>query len=213
MVVILDVSIPADQFALGRVFEDQPDVEVELEKVVPLGKGIMPLFWISGADPEQIEASLRDDPLTNDVTILAEEGDRTLYQLDWAPEINSIIQPLVQTDGRVLEAEGNAEEWEFRLRFHDRDRVAAFRQECRDHSLDVEILRLYNPEFPHENGILTDEQTEAILTAYEEGYWEVPRDTTLSELATELDISDNSVSQRIRRGISTLVRETLVTDR
>lgn len=213
MVVILDVSIPADQFALGRVFEDQPNVEIELEKVVPLGEGTMPLFWVEDGDDDQTMADLQDTPLTEDVRILAADDGRTLFQLDWDPEIDSIIQPLVETGGRVLEAEGNSDSWEFRLQFPDRDTLAAFRKQYRETGLEVEIVRLYNPDTFHDEEMLTDEQTEAILTAYEKGYWEVPRQTTLAELAMELDISDNSVSQRVRRGISTLVEETLVAER
>lgn len=37
--------IPADVFPLGRVLDEYPDVEIELERLVPLSEGIIPLFW------------------------------------------------------------------------------------------------------------------------------------------------------------------------
>jgi predicted DNA binding protein len=57
---------------------------------------------------------------------------------------------------------------------------------------------------------MTADQQEAILKAYERGYFEVPRNTTISELSEVFEISDNAYSQRLRRGLSSLIFETMV---
>jgi predicted DNA binding protein len=46
---------------------------------------------------------------------------------------------------------------------------------------------------------LTDRQREALVTAYEMGYFEIPRTTSLAEVADELDISAPALSERLRR--------------
>jgi len=51
---------------------------------------------------------------------------------------------------------------------------------------------------------LTDKQREVLDTAREMGYFEVPRDATAAEIAEELDISPQAVSERMRRAISAL---------
>lgn len=48
---------------------------------------------------------------------------------------------------------------------------------------------------------------ELVLTALEEGYFEVPRRVTLCELAEAFDISDREASKRLVRGISIVLRE------
>ena len=57
---------------------------------------------------------------------------------------------------------------------------------------------------------LTDEQYEALTMACETGSVDVPRATDLDELAAELDISHQALSERLRRAQATLVRETLL---
>lgn len=46
-------------------------------------------------------------------------------------------------------------------------------------------------------GHITEKQWEAAKLAVESGYYDQPRETTLDELATELDISKSAVSQRL----------------
>jgi predicted DNA binding protein len=57
-------------------------------------------------------------------------------------------------------------------------------------------------------GALTDEQRAALRVALEKGYFEVPRATTLVEVAAELDRSDVEVSRQLRHGVGTVLRET-----
>ena len=44
--IITDVRVPADQFPLGRILQAYPDVEIELERIVPTRDEIIPLFWV-----------------------------------------------------------------------------------------------------------------------------------------------------------------------
>lgn len=59
---------------------------------------------------------------------------------------------------------------------------------------------------------LTDKQREALLTAFKRGYHEIPRDTTSSDLADELGISHQALSERFRRAYRHLVESELATD-
>lgn len=55
MTVIADITVPADSFELGRVLQDFPTVEIELERIVPLQETSIPLLWISGTDTGEVE--------------------------------------------------------------------------------------------------------------------------------------------------------------
>jgi predicted DNA binding protein len=57
---------------------------------------------------------------------------------------------------------------------------------------------------------LTDEQYEALVEAYQRGYFEVPLGITLAELAEELGVSHQALSERVRRGTGALVDDTLL---
>ncbi|MEY7851579.1 helix-turn-helix domain-containing protein [Natrarchaeobius sp. A-rgal3] len=57
---------------------------------------------------------------------------------------------------------------------------------------------------------LTDPQFEALRTAYEMGYFDVPRTASLSDVAEELGITAPSLSERLRRAQTHLVATTVV---
>jgi predicted DNA binding protein len=43
------------------------------------------------------------------------------------------------------------------------------------------------------------------LLAYERGFFDIPRRATAADLAAELDVSRQAVSERLRRGYAALV--------
>lgn len=56
---------------------------------------------------------------------------------------------------------------------------------------------------------VTPAQEAALRTAMEMGYFSVPRETTASEVAAELDISKSAFLERLRRGQATLFEQVL----
>lgn len=45
MATIATFTIPTEPFPLGNVFTAHPGVTVELERVIPTNKAIIPYFW------------------------------------------------------------------------------------------------------------------------------------------------------------------------
>lgn len=210
MAVIVDFEVPADRFALGRLFVTFPEIEVELERIIPVNSGVVPLLWVSGVEIAAVERELRDDPLVEDVVVLTRTEERSLIEVDWSSKVNGIVQPMMRNDVDLLRGSGDAEAWTFHARFRSRDHLASFRQDCLDHEVRIDLLRIYEPRSPDENRGLSDAQVDALLLSHEAGYWSVPRETDLVTLGERLGISDTAVSQRLRRGVDTLIREYVV---
>ncbi len=57
--------------------------------------------------------------------------------------------------------------------------------------------------------LLTDRQREVVATATELGYYDVPRDATVADVAAELDITDSTVSTHLRKAESAVMGEVL----
>jgi predicted DNA binding protein len=57
--------------------------------------------------------------------------------------------------------------------------------------------------------VLTDRQREVVATATELGYYDVPRDATVADVAAELDITDSTVSTHLRKAESAVMGEVL----
>ena len=207
--IITDVRVPADQFPLGRILQAYPDVEIELERIVPTTEAIVPLFWVETESEEAVEGTLRDDPLVEEFVRLTRTPDRTLYSVNWSPDIDALVRTLVTVGVDVLSAEGTADAWEFRLQFGDRTDLKRFRRACRENGIDLELLELFNPLMPPEKGPLTAEQKDVLATAYEQGYWEIPREVTQGELADFMGLSDDLLSSRLRAGVKLAVETVL----
>ena len=69
-----------------------------------------------------------------------------------------------------------------------------------------------DPEARNPTGVLTADERETLRVALERGYFEVPRATTLVEVADELERTDVEVSQQLRRGTGDVSRETDILD-
>ena len=59
---------------------------------------------------------------------------------------------------------------------------------------------------------LSDHHRETLQIAVEKGYFEVPREGTLTDIAEELDVPSSEVSERLRHGIRTVLRNSEVID-
>jgi predicted DNA binding protein len=57
--------------------------------------------------------------------------------------------------------------------------------------------------------VLTDRQREVVAAATELGYYNVPRDATVADVAAELDITDSTVSTHLRKAESAVMGEIL----
>lgn len=212
MSIIADVTISADRFELGRILGRFPGIEIELERIVPLREPSIPLLWISGADRLAVEAALRDNPQVRDVDVLTTADDETLFEVEWNAETDGLVGALIETRAKIIEASGNAEAWDFRLRFRSHEDLTAFSQTLTDDGTHVTLRHLYNPTIPDETPLLSTEQRNALVQAYRRGYFEVPRRVSLGDIADSLGISDSALSQRLRRGTATLIESALVAE-
>jgi predicted DNA binding protein len=100
--------------------------------------------------------------------------------------------------------------WVQRRRFADREEFADYRESWREAGGSVSVRRVTDTEaFEDPSETVTHPQREALRTAYEMGYFAVPRKASLADVADELDVSKTSVSERLRRGHARIVESYL----
>ncbi|HZD42475.1 MAG TPA: helix-turn-helix domain-containing protein, partial [Methanomicrobiales archaeon] len=187
---ITDIRVPADAFPLGRILQEYPEVEIELQRLIPARQGIIPLFWVASELETDVEETLRADPLVEELVELTRTPDRILYSVSWNPDVDQLVETLTSLNVDMLTAEGTADYWVFRLQFRNHEDLNRFRRACREQNIDVDLVELYNPLMPSEKGPLTSEQKDVLATAFENGYWNVPREITQEELSDLIGVSD-----------------------
>ncbi|WP_226013299.1 helix-turn-helix domain-containing protein [Halomicrobium salinisoli] len=211
--LIATFSLPHDAVALEHTFRELPELEVEAERIAAHSRAwVMPCLWAANAEFDAADEVLAADPTVDRIVDGYEFGDEKYYQLDWAGDVDERIDEYVDQRGSILDAEATALGWQLRIRFVSRDQFDAFRDALTERGTGFQLRNLTEPGAPRQSfGSVTPEQRDALVIARERGYFDVPRETEVGDIAAELGISDQAVSERLRRGTANLVDATLTT--
>lgn len=212
MTVLVELTAPAESVAMAETLAAAPETVVEIERVVGHPTDLVtPYFWAHAGDDGEFETALSRDSTVETYERLDAFAEETLYRAEWDPTMEAIPYVALDEDATILEAAGQDGEWEIRLRFEDDGTVSEFSDGCTRRDLSYEVDRVYHPKQPTESGGLgvTPKQREALQAALERGYYEVPPETTMTDIADDLDVSQQSLSRRLRRAHGNLASNAL----
>ncbi|MFC7232738.1 helix-turn-helix domain-containing protein [Saliphagus sp. GCM10025308] len=212
MSVTLEFTVENDQFTLGQVLSGPPSMRIELERIVPTGTSAMPFLWVSGEDYASFEEKVVSHRFVEDIIAIDRVENAVLYRVTWHDDHTDLIRGITDAQGTVLQAFSNGG-WEFHVRFPDHDKLSQFHNYTTDSGISIHINRTYTvterTESVHQFG-LSDEQREALVLGLRRGYFDTPSEASLDELADELGISQQAVSNRVRRGTKQVLSEILL---
>jgi len=210
MATVMEFTSPADEFPLGSVFEDLPGVTVELERLIPHETLIIPYFWVRGVETKDIEAAFEPHVGVTNIRLVDSIDDEYLMRAEWEPEYFGVLSALAEANVVVLSGIGTKEEWRFEVRGEGQESFAEFRTYCQENDIPIAITAVHAMlPIQGEGYELTETQREALVLAYERGYFDTPREVSLEEIADELGITQQSLSSRLRRGHRRLIGATL----
>ena len=194
--------------------EASDDVSVTLEQQGVFGSGdVTWVFWAEGDDVAAFEEGLEPDPTVEEYSVIGGDDRRRLYQvrLSRVGRKRSASTCWTEASGQFMGATRSDGWWTLRIRFPDRESVRTFFECCADlDGVTASLLQLYESDTTGERPYgLSRRQLETLQTAFDAGYFEIPRDAALDDLAVELDVSDNAISERLRRGIRSVLEATL----
>jgi predicted DNA binding protein len=211
MTVIAELTLRPTDFPLGEISSQDPEMEIELERIVPSKSGVFPFFWAHGGEFESFERHVRGLDTVDELVALDRIEGSVLYRVTWGAEVENFVEAIVETGAAILEAHGN-EKWMFRLRYPNHRGLTALHNYCQEQGIPFHLDRVYTLAEERDvtlNFGLTAEQREALQLAADGGYFQVPRQTSMAEIAAALGISEQSASERIRRAIDTVLRKTI----
>ena len=204
VVTIVELRISAADTLFAETIEYEPSIEMELEQVV-LTDGVPIRF--RGAPRETVEAALEATPGVEEYTLISGGDGEWLYSIRCVEEFR-VLPSIVETGGTVLTATCSEGTWSVRLRYVDREDIDESLESLGSNGVDVSIgaIRTISEDDLSEVG-LTEEQYEALELAVAHGYFEIPREISLKELSEHLDISHQSLSERLRRAQQGMLNE------
>lgn len=211
MTIVGRFRVSAELFALEETLRRVPDAVIEIERVVATGDVLTPYFWVTGCDRSAFERAASEDPSVEDLRHLDTYENAAFYRADWTNRTEAINFAYTAVDAIIVEATGKHGEWELRIRFDDGARVREFNEYCRENGIDYVLEHLYDEEGdrPGAQFGLTEKQADALMTAWELGYFEEPRRVTLAEVGEELGVAKQTVAHRLRRAHQTWIGNAL----
>lgn len=211
MSVVADFTVPADSFALHHALTADPDVTIKAERLASHSpEWSLPFIWASGGDFEAFEEAMQEDPTVVEASAIEKMHGDALYKVQWSQDVLDLITEMIDQHAIILNAQARAEEWRLQLRFAEEGQISSFQEYFSEENRSFEVNKIYHPNTSRQREYgLTREQHDTLVAAFQRGYFSVPRDTSMEELANELGISSNAVSQRIRRGSANLIQHAL----
>ncbi len=169
-------------------------------------------YHIGSADFSRFEAGVRRDHTVGEFERVIETGgDTAIYRFEYTDEAKLLSPVVSAANGVILEMENDGDAWILTVWMAERTDLAQLWDYANQHDIAIELLRVNEyGSLGRTDAGLTESQRDALLVALDMGYFEEPRNATLSEVAAELDISQPAASGLLRRGTKRLVISSLI---
>ncbi|WP_363464378.1 helix-turn-helix domain-containing protein [Halogeometricum borinquense] len=219
MGLVAEFEIDCDALPLVEVAAAVPEAMIEV--AIQFNHGNRPPFiaHITHEDPDAIERAFESGAFAAEYTLVGRAGETHRYQIlpavgleaQLGEQIDDLdgLRALATTDAIIERIRVTPSGWIQTGWFANTDEFDMFRRFWQQNA-GFSLRRLTHDGEPEEPGDgLTDPQREALRTAYEMGYFEIPRTASLDDVADELGITASSLSERLRRAQTHLIETTV----
>ena len=204
----IDLTVPLGTLGVLETESLDSDSSVTFERRVGFRGTGSPVLKITAVDPDVIRSIIGASPAVDNLRRLSGgEPEADVLEFDWQDTLPSFLRTLDSLDATILSARATAQSWRLTLRVPDRADASVLLSETSGLARRMTVEQI-SRDGAIERGAsseLTPAQREALELAIQRGYFEVPRQSTVEDLATEIGISDSAVSQRLRRGMASLL--------
>lgn len=212
MSIIVEFRVRSPDLVMSETLQSMPSMKLDLIQEV----GTNPeqpylLFWAYGGDLDEFESRLDDDETVENIQTYSKMSGRVLYRVRITEAVEVVSYPMwVEIGAEQIQSRWVDGWWSVRMRLPDRNALGVIEEWCTDNDVEFELESIYTHQGLSTTGPeLTEEQREILQIALKEGYFEVPREGNLADIADELDISSQAASERLRRGHKRLIKQQL----
>lgn len=198
----LEVTIP-DRLWIGELSRRHPDATIEILTAFPKDEGGVALAEIASPDVDEMAAEMRDYDSVVEIEFLERGPETGLVEFETSDPV--LLLPLSEA-GTPLELPFSIDDgivsWEITA---SRDRLSTLADQLREFGIQFEV-RSVQQEVETEQ-LLTPKQLSLLEAAVEHGYYDTPRDCTLTQLADEVGIAKSTCSETLHRAEEKVIKE------
>lgn len=202
--------LPADEAALAQTMDRIPGMRASLEQSVATCQSQPSALWISAPDEDELVEALEADPSVEGFQRLATADERWLVDVEFRHSVEILWSILLSEGGVLTDVTIHDGKWHFDCRFTEHAAFGTTRESLEERAFQFDVQRISHDDEERPPGAaLSEKQYASIKRAWEKGYFEVPREATLEELADDMGLSHQALSERIRRGLALCVESEL----
>jgi len=198
----LTIDLP-EAIWIGEISRDFPATTFRVLSAVPSGDAGFGLLEIESESMPAVLDAIEDRSGISSVELMQRSESTAIVQFETTePLLLLSIQqsgapielPLTIRDGKaVIELTAS------------RNRLSEFGRQLETFGMSYTLNRVYDATDTPD--LLTDQQRRLLVTAVEMGYYDTPRECTLTELAEEADLAKSTTSVTLHRAEETVVKE------
>lgn len=198
----LVVTLP-EGIWIGDVSRSFPNATFSVLSAVPDEAAAFALMRVTAPDLGELLGGIAaHEQVVERSVIQRSDGEATI-------QIETTSPPLLQ-----LAAQGSGLPIEFPVEIHNgeatvdatgpRERISELGTQLDNFGLEFRIE--YIQQRLHTSQLLTEKQRQLVQTAVEKGYYDTPRDCTLTELAAEVGLAKSTCSETLHRAEEAIIK-------
>ncbi|RQG95880.1 helix-turn-helix domain-containing protein [Natrarchaeobius chitinivorans] len=197
----LSVTMP-EQVWIQQVSVAYPEATFQVLAAVPGSESGFALVRITGPDVPDVVDDVNDHPQITELSLIQwSDNEATIHFETTAP----LLLFSSRESGMPIELPVEIQDGEATVDVTgSRERLAELAEQLEFFGLQYRIENV--SERLHESQLLSERQLEVVVAAVEEGYYDTPRRSSLTELADHLDIAKSTCSETLHRAEEAIVK-------
>ncbi|GAB7020884.1 helix-turn-helix domain-containing protein [Halostagnicola bangensis] len=197
----------SEEMELVDVVRAVPDCTLIIEHDEQTVSGpVVRVIRVTCGSFDAFEAALEDAANVEGFTLISDVDQVRSYHVVMDGPFEKEVDELTLNKTLIERQRVGPDGYYLKHQFANREELAAYRDSCVSMGVEFRLDRLY--EADKNTGWVpgvSEKQREALLAAYELGYFDVPRRAPLEEVATSLEISRSALAERLHRGQAHLI--------
>lgn len=209
-----EIYVSHERLVLVPTITSTTDVTIQMEGT-PMTESTFLFVSVVGSDFTSFERSLETDATVREATLFSAAADQRVYRIRPDPDVLPFLPTATDIGVRPLDVKSGNDGWVVRIQMLSRESLIELRKACLEFGTTFRVRQLYDadPNTETDSARLTEHQRDTVLTAYQSGYYNVPRGISQGELAEKLDVSTSAISQQLRRATGQLIASTFAVEK
>jgi hypothetical protein len=197
----LTITLP-DAVWVGRLSRRYPGVTFRVLSAMPAGETGVGLVEVVGGSIPEVLAAIAEGEDVERVDVLHRVEDRAVVQFETT---EPMLLFSVRESGAPLDLPMEIRDGEAAMEITaSADRISALGEQLDAFGLRYDLERIYRS--PDRPDLLTDRQRDLLVAAIDRGYYDTPRECTLTELAAATGTAKSTVSEILHRAEGKVIK-------